>query len=345
MSVSSAQRVRTSPVKSAYATNWPAVWGISGIVVLFMGVAIARQFWPTPAPEIEPTRVAFRQPALVATNPQRHAALVALQPTIELAAAEPTLDVVLRPAPTPRASIAKAKTAGISDSRNKPTPDEETASLAADERPVTHKLPTKPSGLNARLEEGWLAAADSRNPDDLAFDLQDHSVELDLLSLPGVVRTVPSVGRSGQKINSLVLADSAEVPELASRHQELAGLPFRRGDECRKSPSDAQQLKRDAIRLHCVVDGIQLARERRHLAGSPDEEFRAVFEPRSTREPRESPLGRLLKTDPSFRRPDAAPILVQMLQPMEAPVRVELIGGLSAIDSPAASAGAGGRPQ
>ena len=171
----------------------------------------------------------------------------------------------------------------------------------------------------------------------LRLDLQDHSFELDFLSLPGVITYKPGVDRSGHEINSVIRSDSTEVPELCSQHVELAGLPFRRGQECRKSTADAQELRRDSLRLHCVVDRLQLASER-HLSESPEQQFRAFFVRPIVGGSRETPVASLLRTQPCFRQPAAANTLVQMLQPMEESVRSDLIGGLSAIDSPIASA-------
>jgi hypothetical protein len=335
MSVSSAQRVVSQSPKSSYGTNWPAVWGIAGIVIVFIGVAIARQLWPTPAPEIEPARVAFRQRAPVATNPQRHAALVALQPTIELAAAEPTLDMVLRPAPTPRPSNAKAKTAGISDSRAKPAPDAaEAAEIAADEQPVKIKQSAKRGPLNAGLEEGWLGAADSRSPEDLALDLQEHSVELDLLSLPDGVKATPNVAEGRRQLERLMLlVRLKEVPDLAPEHPELRGFPFRRGAACRKTPEEAKAIQGYSIPLHQLTDRIPLP--------SLSEQQLFDFDPgiqQSRDAPWEQRLLQSLKTDAKFVEPTATSTLVQMLQHQDSSIRLQLTETLAAIESPAATA-------
>ncbi len=335
MSVSSAQRVVSQSPKSTYGTNWPAVWGIAGIVIVFIGVAIARQLWPTPAPEIEPARVAFRQRAPVATNPQRHAALVALQPTIELAAAEPTLDVVLRLAPTPRPSIAKAKTAEISDSRAKPAPDAaKAAQIAADEQPVKIKQSAKRGQLNAGLEEGWFGAADSRSPEDLTLDLQEHSVELDLLSLPDGVKATPNVAEGRRQLGRLMLlVRLKEVPDLASEHPELRGLPFRRGASCRKSPEEAKAIQGYSTALHRLTDRIALPRlsEQQFFDFDP-----GILQSRdATWEQR---LLQSLKTDATFAEPSATSTLVQMLQHQDSSIRLQLTETLAAIESPAATA-------
>ncbi len=335
MSVSSAQRVVSQSPKSTYGTNWPAVWGIAGIVIVFIGVAIARQLLPMSAPEFEPTRVAFRRPSPVATNPQRHAALVALQPTIELAAAEPTLDMVLRPASSPRPSIAKAKTAGISDSRAKPTPDAANAAqIAADVQPVKIERSAKPGQLTAGLEEGWLGVADSRSPEDLALDLQEHSVELDLLSLPDGVKATPNVAEGRRQLGRLMLlVHLKEVPDLASEHPELRGLPFRRGASCRKSPEEAKAIQGYSTALHGLTDRISLPSLAEQQLFDLDPGIQ-----QSRDAPLEQWLLQSLKTDAKFVEPTATSTLVQMLQHQDSSIRLQLTETLAAIESPAATA-------
>ncbi len=325
MSVSSAHRVVSQSRKSSYGTNWPAVWGAGGIVFLLIGVALARQLWPTAAPAGD-QQIASAERAVRAEPKVDHgAALLAVRAPIELAAVDSTLDLVLAPQSAPRS-------------------DSTLHSKIAEQVPVA-AAPTRPAAETAKfaptiepVEEGSFSAADALTPENLALDLQGHSLELDFLSLPGVVTTIPGVDRRGQKIKSVIRTDLVEVPDLAALHLELAGLPFRRGEECRKSTADTQELKRDSLRLHCVIDAMQFGNESRHMSNSAEQEFRAAFERRIVGEYRETPVASLLRNQPCFREPAAADTLVQMLQPMDESVRFELVGGLSAIDSPVASA-------
>jgi hypothetical protein len=179
---------------------------------------------------------------------------------------------------------------------------------------------------------------DTRSPEELAFDLQTQSVELDVLSLPGVVKRLSGNDRNGRKIDSLIYSAAEELPDLSSRHGDLAGLPFRRGDDCRKSASDARLLQHNATRLHCVIDPFQSGANLRRIAESPEQDFRAAFEPQNVNELRNTRVGSLLTADPNLRQPTAVPILVQMLQPFDVSIRADLIGGLAAIDSTVASA-------
>jgi hypothetical protein len=179
----------------------------------------------------------------------------------------------------------------------------------------------------------WPASAYPRT-DALIEDLESHSVELNLSSLPGIADETSAHSVKGRGDGQLmVMSASPPIVELASRHPELAGLPFRRGSACRKSADEAKLIQEFSTRLHRFTDAIVSKRN-----GAAE---KIEFEDPDLVQDQENKLVTALRVflrNGSMKENVHSSILVQMLQPFDQSVRMPLVSQLSEIRTAGASA-------
>ncbi|HEV2969132.1 MAG TPA: HEAT repeat domain-containing protein [Pirellulales bacterium] len=335
MPASSTGPLHGTHIEAPYATNWAAVWSGTVIASFLVVFGVARVFWPAappPALEQTPSLQDFSAPTMQIHPPALLAASIA---QISLSGSESALDFDPRPTLAHRDAL-------------------QTLAPAKKEDPTAHSTAALPSGHPDRANDKRLSRARQNSRDlveavvdrglagldhvqsaeELSRDLQMNSIELDLLSLPGIVKSVPNAaaGKRGST-TVLVLAENSLIPDLASRHPELAGIPFRRGATCRKSPGEAEEIQKIASGLHRFLDRMPLVEE--SSRGYP---ALSIETARKLGAPFESELLTILSNDPHIHEFTATSTLVQMLQPHDQTVRLQLIASLDIIKSLEASA-------
>jgi hypothetical protein len=329
MSASSSLRSRSDFAEASYAVNWRAIWAAAGIVAVFIATGFARLFLHSADPSADEPSVAH------GVSPAAHRqilpprAIVPQRTDLTLADSTSKLESPI----WPNASIKKSATLSPTVTTAPVEPTITSAEIAAaanrsrrDLRDPIHVFDDPPNRL-------WPETAYPRTPGALAEDLKSRSVELDLPSLPDIAKEAAAHfvdGRENTRL--LILSESPSIVELASRHSELAGLPFRRGAACRKSADEAKLIKDFSLPLHRFTDMIE---KQRSMA---IEKF--GFDEPNGMEDRKSKLATTLSkflNRGSLREKDQSSILVQMLQPFGQSVRMPLVKYLSEIKTASAT--------
>jgi hypothetical protein len=253
MSASSSRQSRSNFAEASYAVNWRAIWTATSVVALLVSFGVARLVWPsarqvTGSPSVAETRRAAPYRRLL---PPR--ALIPQQVELALAGPISVLDVPVwteaktqKSAPITAASETAhsepAVTSVVSSNRDVGGP--------SNLRDPIHVFDDPPDRL-------WPESAYPRGIGALTEDLQARSVELDLSSISGIEKEASAKLIKGRGNGELtVFSGSPTIPELVSRHAELAGIPFRRGEACRRSADEAKLVQQFSLQLHRFTDVI-----------------------------------------------------------------------------------------
>ena len=323
MSGSSSRVSQLVSTESSYAVNWKAVWAAAGIVAVFIAIGFARFLLRSADQVADESSVAHGVSPAARRQILPPRAIVPRRTDLTLADSASTLESPV----WANANIKKSTTLSAIATTAPAEPTITSAEIAAaanrsrrDLRDPIHIFDDPPNRL-------WPESAYPRTAGALNDDLKSRSVELDLPSLSGIAKEPAAHFVNGpEKAQLLVLSESPSIVELASRHPELAGLPFRRGTDCRKSADEAKLIKDFSLPLHRFTDMIETQR------GIAIEKF--GFDEPNGMEDRESKLAtalsRFLRSG-SMREKDQSSILVQMLQPFGQSVRMPLVKYLSEI--------------